>query len=136
MTSGNGDVSLQETNKENLQEVKLLNLTNTPVQNLHVANAQTEKKEEIKKNTTEGVSDLALMITDDKTVTQAKELLPPQHNAAPASNKVTNQKLTSDTKDKQSKHLEEGHKHNVLPQGHSVRPGANKKSEIMTMADT
>ena len=42
---------------------------------------------------TGGVPDLALMLTGDNTVTQAKELLPPQHDAAIASKKITDERM-------------------------------------------
>ena len=84
---------------------------------------------------TGGVPDLALMLTGDNTVTQAKELLPPQHNAASASKKITDEKPTSETKVKQSKQREEEYKHNVLPQGPTTGPGVNQKSETMAKTD-
>ena len=42
---------------------------------------------------TRGVPDLALMLTGDNTVIQAKELLPPQHDAASASKKDTDERM-------------------------------------------
>ena len=77
VTSNNDTLLRQETNKENLQELKVQDLTNTPVQNLRMANATAMEKEKIMTTPTGGVPDLALMLTGDNTVTQAKELLPP-----------------------------------------------------------
>ena len=42
-----------------------------------MANATATQKEESTTTPTGGVPDLALMLTGDNTVTQAKELLPP-----------------------------------------------------------
>ena len=46
--SNNDDVSLQSTNKENLWEAKPRNVSDTPVSNLHLANAHTKQKEATK----------------------------------------------------------------------------------------
>ena len=67
-----------------------------------MANATATKKEKTKTTSTGGVPDLALMLTGDNTVTQVKELLPPLHNAASASKKITDEKLTPETKVKKS----------------------------------
>ena len=45
VTSNNDTLLPQETNKENLQEVKVQDLTNTPVKNLRMANATATEKE-------------------------------------------------------------------------------------------
>ena len=43
--SNNDDVSLQSTNKENLWEAKAQNVSDTPLSNLHMANAHMKQKE-------------------------------------------------------------------------------------------
>ena len=58
-----------------------------------MANATATEKEKIMTTPTGGVPDLALMLTGDNTVTQAKELLPPQHDAAFASKKNTDERM-------------------------------------------
>ena len=77
VTSNNDTLQQQETNKENLQEVEVHDFTNTPAQNLRMANATATQKEKSMATPTGGVPDLAQMLTGDNTVTQAKELLPP-----------------------------------------------------------
>jgi len=58
-----------------------------------VANATATQKEKSTTTPTGGVPDLALMLTGDNTVTQAKELLPPQHDAAFASKKNADERM-------------------------------------------
>ena len=77
VTSNNDTLLRQETNKENLKDVEVQDLTNTPVQNLRMANATATEKEKNKTTLTGGVPNLALMLTGDNTMTQGKELLPP-----------------------------------------------------------
>ena len=58
-----------------------------------MANATATQKEKIMTTPTGGVPDLAQMLTGDNTVTQAKELLPPQHDTATASKKITDERM-------------------------------------------
>ena len=58
-----------------------------------MTNAMATEKEKSKTTPTGGVPNLALMLTGDNTVTQAKELLPPQHDAAFASKKITDERM-------------------------------------------
>ena len=46
--SNNDDVSLQSTNKENIREAKALNVSDTSVSILHMANAHMKQKEATK----------------------------------------------------------------------------------------
>jgi hypothetical protein len=86
--SNNEDVSLQSTNKEIIREAKALNVSDTPVSNLHIANAHTKQKEAAKAKNAREAPSLALMLNDENSMTQSEELPPPQQNAATASKKA------------------------------------------------
>ena len=126
--SNNDDVSLQSTNKENLWEAKARNVSDTPVSNLHMANAHTKQKEATEMKETRGVPNLASTLVGENTQAQVEELLPPQHNVATASKKALDGGSSSKGKDEKQKST-------THPQTPARTPDASKKRGDETMAE-
>ena len=101
--SNNDDVSLQSTNKENVWEAEEQHISDTPVSNLHLAQAHTKQKETTETKEARGVPNLASTLVGESTKAQVEELLPSQLNAATASKKALNGKNSSKGKDEEQK---------------------------------
>jgi peptide methionine sulfoxide reductase MsrA len=73
--SNNDDVSLQSTNKENVWEAEEQHISDTPVSNLHLAQAHTKQKETTETKEAREVPNLASTLVGESTKAQVEELL-------------------------------------------------------------